>query len=86
MDLHSRRELMDATWKRYRQVAKAAKTRILDEFCKVTGYHRKYAISRIGQFEECRRPKRTIRRKRERVYGADLMRIIEKVWEEAGYP
>jgi hypothetical protein len=86
MDLHSRRELMDATWKRYRQAARAAKTRILDEFCKATGYHRKYAIVRIGQFEECRRPKRTIRRKRERLYGADLMRIVEKVWEEAGYP
>jgi hypothetical protein len=86
MDLHSRRELMDATWKRYRQASKAAKTRILDEFCKATGYHRKYAIGRIGQFEECGKPKRTIRRKRERLYGADLLRIIEKVWEEAGYP
>ena len=86
MDLHSRRELMDATWKRYRQAARAAKTRILDEFCKATGYHRKYAIGRIGQFEECRRPKRPVRRPRKRLYGADLMRIIEKVWEEAGYP
>jgi len=86
MDLHSRRELMDATWKRYRQASKAAKTRILDEFCKATGYHRKYAIGRIGQFEECGKPKRTIRRKRKRLYGADLLRIIEKVWEEAGYP
>src|SRR4030066_1960267 len=86
MRLHSRRELMDATWKRYGQAARAGKTRILDEFCKATGYHRKYAISRIGQFEECGKPKRTIRRKRERLYGADLMRIIEKVWEEAGYP
>lgn len=86
MDLHSRRELMDATWKRYRQASKAAKTRILDEFCKATGYHRKYAISRIGQFEECRRPKRTIRRKRKRLYAAEVMRIIEEVWEESGYP
>ena len=33
MDLHSRRELMDATWKRYRQASKAGKTRILDEYC-----------------------------------------------------
>jgi hypothetical protein len=77
---------MDATWKRYRQASKAAKTRILDEFCKATGYHRKYAIGRIGQFEECGRPKRSVRRQRKRLYGADLMRVIEKVWEEAGYP
>jgi hypothetical protein len=77
---------MDATWKRYRQASKAAKTRILDEFCKATGYHRKYAIGRIGQFEDCGRPKRSVRRQRKRLYGADLMRVIEKVWEEAGYP
>jgi len=31
MDLYNRRSLMDATWKRYRQASKAAKTRILNE-------------------------------------------------------
>ena len=86
MDLHSWRELMDATWKRYRQGARAVKRRILEEFCKATGYHGKYAIGRIGQFEECGKPKRSVRRQRKRLHGADLMRIIEKVWEEAGNP
>jgi len=86
MDLHSRRELMDATWKRYRQAPRAGKTRILDEFCKATGYHRKYAIGRIGRFEECGKPKRSLHRKRKRLYSADLLRVVEKIWEEAGYP
>lgn len=86
MDLHSRRELMDATWKRYRLASRAAKTRILDEFCKATGYHRKYAIGRIRRFEECGRPKQIVRRKRKRLYGLELMRVVEKTWEEAGYP
>jgi hypothetical protein len=86
MDLHSRRELMEATWKRYRQASKAGKTRILDEFCQATGYHRKYAIGRISRFEECGGPKRPFRRKRKRLYGAELMRVVEKIWEEAGYP
>lgn len=86
MDLHSRRELMDATWKRYRQASKSGKTRILDEFCKATGYHRKYAIGRIRRFEECGQPKQTVRRKRKRLYGLELMRVVEKIWEEAGYP
>jgi hypothetical protein len=58
----------------------------LDEFCKATGYHRKYAIGRIRQFEECGQPKQTVRRKRKRLYGLDLLRVIEKIWEEAGYP
>lgn len=86
MDLHSRRELMDATWKRYRQASKLGKTRILDEFCKVTGYQRKYAISRIRRCEECGQPKPTVRRRRKRQYGTELMRVVEKIWEEAGYP
>jgi hypothetical protein len=86
MDLHSRRELMDATWKRYRRASRAAKTWILDEFCKATGYHRKYAIGRLVQFEECGKPKWTLRRKRTRLYGADVMDIVQKIWEGAGYP
>ncbi len=77
---------MEATWKRYRQASRAAKTRILDEFCQATGYHRKYAISRIRQFEECGKPKRSQRRKRKRLYGAEVMRVVERIWEEAGYP
>jgi len=86
MDLHSRRALMDAGWKRYRQASKAAKTRILDEICAATGYHRKYAIGRIGRVEECGTPKPSVRRKRKSLYGSDVMRVLEKIWEEAGYP
>ena len=64
MDIHSRRALMDATWKRYRQASKAAKTRILDELCETTGFHRKYAIGRIRQVEECRKPQPSVRRRK----------------------
>jgi len=77
---------MDATWKRYRQASKAAKTRILNELCAATGYHRKYAIGRIGQVEECGKPKPSVRRKRKSLYGLDVMSVVEKIWEEAGYP
>jgi hypothetical protein len=86
MDLHSRRSLMDATWKRYRQASKTAKTRILNEFCEATGYHRKYAIGKLGRFEECGTPKVAIRRRRNRSYSREVMRVVEKIWEEAGYP
>lgn len=41
MDLHSRRELMDSTSKRYRQASKTSKTRILDEVCAATELNRK---------------------------------------------
>jgi hypothetical protein len=86
MDLYSRRSLMDATWKRYRQASKAAKTRILNELCEATGYHRKYAIGKIGRFEECGKPKVSVRRKKRRTYSREALRVVEKIWEVAGYP
>jgi len=44
MTSKSKRELLEAIRPRYLRVSKAAKERILDEFCAATGYHRKYAI------------------------------------------
>jgi len=86
MDLHSRRELMDSMSKRYRQASKVSKTRILNEVCAATGFHRKYAISRINLIETSQPTKPKPPRKRERFYGRETLRLIEKVWEEAGYP
>lgn len=77
---------MDATWKRYRQASKTAKTRILSEFCEATGYHRKYAISKIGRFEECGKPKSPTRRRKKRSYDPAVIKVVENLWEEAGYP
>lgn len=86
MDLHSRRELMDSMSKRYRQASKASKTRILDEVCAATQLNRKYAITRINLIETSRPTGPRVPRKRERRYGGDVFRVVEKVWEEAGYP
>jgi hypothetical protein len=77
---------MDATWKRYRQASKAAKKQILDEVCAATGYHRKYAIRKIRGIEECGKPKPAARRRREPLYEPEVLRVMEKIWEEAGYP
>jgi len=77
---------MDATWKRYRQSSKSAKSRILNELCEATGFHRKYAITKIGRIEECGKPKPAVHRKRNRIYDPKVLAVIEKIWEEAGYP
>lgn len=86
MDLHSRRELMDSMSKRYRQASKASKTRILDEVCAATQLNRKYAITRINLIETSRPAGPRVRRKRDRLYGREVLRVVEKVWEEAGFP
>jgi hypothetical protein len=86
MDLHSRRALMDSMSERYRRAAKRSKTRILDEVCAATGFHRKYAIGRINLIETCRPLKTIVHRKRKRFYGREVLKVVEEVWKEAGYP
>jgi hypothetical protein len=44
MGTKSKRQYLEAIRARYRRVGKRYKTKILDEFCAVCGYHRKYAI------------------------------------------
>ncbi len=86
MDLHSRRELMDSISKRYRQASKVSKTRILDEVCAATQLNRKYAITRINLIETSRPAASRATRKRDRLYGREVLTVVEKVWEEAGHP
>jgi len=77
---------MDSMSERYRRASKRSKTRILNEVCAATGFHRKYAIGRINLVETCRPSKTIVQRKRKRFYGREVLTIVEKVWEEAGYP
>ncbi len=77
---------MDSMSKRYRQASKASKSRILDEVCAATNFHRKYAIARINRVETSRPTVSRVARKRDRLYGRQVLSVLGKVWEEAGYP
>ena len=44
----TRRELVETLRKRYVGASKKEKTRILDEFTSVAGYHRKHAVRLLG--------------------------------------
>jgi len=60
------------------------KHQILDEFCRVCDYHRKYAIRKLkGPAPE---DPRTGRRPRRLVYGPQVVSLLREVWEAAGYP
>jgi hypothetical protein len=76
MDLHSRRALMDSMSERYRR---ASKTRILNEVCAATMFHRKYAIARINLVETCRPSKTIVPRERQRLDGREVLTVVEKV-------
>jgi transposase InsO family protein len=73
-------------YQRYHRSSKRTKTRILDELCKVCGYHRKWAIQKLAQPFEGFPTKVASPPTRPATYRPELLKIIEAVWEEAGYP
>lgn len=48
LSMATRKELITALSKRYRNACRSEKSRILDEFIALTGYHRKHAIRVLG--------------------------------------
>jgi hypothetical protein len=79
MDLHMRKALKEAMWKRYRKAPKKVKTKILDELCTLTGYHRQYAISQLNQMEDAEPPLQKQPRTRKRDYTQDVCQRVFKI-------
>jgi hypothetical protein len=84
--LRSRWEYLRRIYDRYRGALKAAKTGILDEFCKVAGYHRKYATRLLNGPPPEAKPPRRKRRARGSTYSVQTIRILAAIWEASGYP
>ncbi len=68
----------------YHAGSRSERSRILDMFCEVTGYHRKYAIVVLGRRADdaVAQP----RRRRGPTYSATAIRVLTRIWEAAGYP
>ena len=65
----------------HRKASGAEKGRILDEFCRVCRYNRKYAIRKLGV-----PPGGKPQRRRRPVYGSEVISILREIWVAAGYP
>jgi hypothetical protein len=74
--LTTRRELTATIIQRYRAADRADKKLILDEFTKVTGYHRKHAI-RVLTAQEGRRERPVARR----IYQEAVKEALIVLWE-----
>lgn len=73
----TREELVTAIRKRYSGFSRAEKTRILDEFVAVTGFHRKHAMRLL---RSNRAPARGPRPER-RLYGEAVRTALVVIWE-----
>jgi hypothetical protein len=76
----TRRELIEAVVARYRAAGRKEKKEILNEFVKVTGFHRKHAIRALKRSprQEAREP-----RQRARIYNEAVREALTIVWEAA---
>jgi hypothetical protein len=76
----TRRELIEAVAARYRAAGRNEKKEILDEFVKVTGFHRKHAIRALtGSLKQEKREPR----ERTRIYEEAVRQALTIVWEAA---
>ena len=77
MGKNERRAYLEAVIERYQKASKNAKSVILDEFCSVCDYNRKYAIRLLN-----RQRKRSKRRPgRKPVYhSSELLRALKRIW------
>src|SRR5262249_27309484 len=80
MSMGARREITAAVVERYRLADRAGKGRILDELCKVTGWHRKHAIRRLGAWDAPGGMPDTPRGRRPR-YGTAIKDALVALWE-----
>ena len=84
MARQSKREYLRSIHKRYRQGSRTEKTAMLEEFCKVCGYNRKYAIWLLSR----PLPNGAVRRgvtPRSVTYSKASIKVLAKVWEASGY-
>lgn len=80
MSKSARNELIAAIARRYQEVGRRDKTRILDEFVEVTGYHRKHALRVLHRDVTTTRPRTGTRAK---VYDQAVGEALVILWEAA---
>ena len=83
MSGQAKREYVQTIYHRYRHAGRPEKRRILDEFCQVAGYNRKYAIRLLnGPAPGAVRPSR----RRAVTYDPAGLDVLRAIWAAAGYP
>jgi len=84
MSQKSKWDYLKAIYFRYQKASKPLRARILDEFCQVCGYNRKYAIRLLSG--PAPQKTKTHPKRRRPTYGAKMISALAAIWEAAGYP
>src|SRR5882757_8364681 len=82
ISMGARREVTVAVAARYRSAGRAEKRLVLDELCKLTGWHRKHAIRKLADCEALPPgASPDTPRRREPTYGATIQDALVALWE-----
>ncbi len=84
MSRKSKWDYLKAIYFRYQKASKPLRAHILDEFCQVCGYNRKYAIRLLSG--PAPQKTNTHPKTRRPTYGANMIAALTAIWEAAGYP
>jgi hypothetical protein len=84
MSRKSKWDYLRAIYFRYQKVSKPLRSRILEEFCQVCNYNRKYAIRLLSGPPP--QKTKTYPKGRRPIYGAKMVLALAAIWEAAGYP
>ena len=81
----SRTEYVQAIVERYHAAGRKEKRRILDEFCRICGYHRKHAIRKLSQARQ-RKSARHKPGRASRYNKPEILQVLRNIWSCAHYP
>ena len=78
MGKHEKKAYLKQIKPRYKKASKSEKQRILDEFCAVCGYNRKYAIRALNRRQSTQRSRQSGRRP---TYDRDtILEPLKRIW------
>ena len=99
LTMREKRALTNEIAVRYRKESKRGKQAMLDEFCRTTGYHRKYAVHLLGRWGKKQiifidqkpvefvvgTPRKRKTSRRPRVYDEPVHQALRRIWEFFDY-
>ena len=83
----SKKEYLEAIFPRYKKAkSKEQKSKILNEFCEICGYHRKHATRLLSKFKRFIRPKIRKRGKPSVYNQPHVLAALERIWLASSMP
>lgn len=86
MSPQSLEEYTEVIAKRYKRATFKSKTKLLNEYCEVTGFHRKHATRKLNNFKFFQKHKKN-KRGRKSIYNHQaVLKVIKRIWLTANLP